>query len=119
MFSDQGTYNIFWTKVDNMRINADDIIVDVPEGFSSRKVNRNPALFTWDPKRSSSKLVLDNENLTCKVREGSGFKTTLGTEVFEAGGRYYFELFINKGHLIKIGVCRLDINLEEVTDGFT
>lgn len=83
-----------------------DVMVNVPEGFSA-------PLFTWDNKRSSSKLTLDNENLTCTVKEGSGFKTTLGTEVFQAGGRYYFELFINKGQLIKIGVCRLDINLEE------
>lgn len=38
--------------------------------------------------------------------EGNGFKTTMGTEVFTAGSRYYFEIFINKGQLIKIGVCR-------------
>lgn len=30
------------------------------------------------------------------------------------GGRYYFEIFINKGNLIKIGVCRPNVTkLEE------
>lgn len=34
--------------------------------------------------------------------------------MFVAGGRYYYELFINKGQLIKIGVCRPNpSNLEE------
>jgi hypothetical protein len=98
-----------------MNPSMNDVMVNVPEGFSARNCLYHSALFTWDNKRSSSKLTLDNENLTCTVKEGSGFKTTLGTEVFQAGGRYYFELFINKGQLIKIGVCRLDINLEEVS----
>jgi len=43
----------------------------------------------------------------------------MGTEIFSAGGRYYFEIFINKGQLIKIGICRPSItNLEEAfSDG--
>jgi hypothetical protein len=73
-----------------------------------------PALFSWNPERTSSKLQLDEDSLVCTSKEGSGFKTTIGTEIFLAGGRYYFELFINKGQLIKIGVCRPNIvNLEE------
>ena len=49
----------------------------------------------------------------CKSNDGNGFKTTLGTEIFTEGGRYYFEVFINKGQLIKIGVSRPNItNLE-------
>lgn len=49
----------------------------------------------------------------CQSTTGSGFKTVLGTEIFTEGGRYYFEIFINKGHLLKIGVCRPDVGLEE------
>jgi hypothetical protein len=57
--------------------------------------------------------------LRAKSTEGNGFKTTIGTEIFTEGGRYYFEIFINKGQLIKIGVCRpAVINLEEAfSDG--
>jgi hypothetical protein len=52
--------------------------------------------------------------LVCTSKEGSGFKTTIGTEFFTAGGKYYFEIFINKGQLMKIGVCRPSpLNLEE------
>jgi len=43
----------------------------------------------------------------------------MGTEIFAEGGKYYFEIFINKGQLIKIGVCRpTNTNLEEAfSDG--
>lgn len=34
----------------------------------------------------------------------------MGTEIFTEGGRYYFEIFVNKGQLLKIGVSRPDIN---------
>lgn len=52
--------------------------------------------------------------MICTSKEGSGFKTTIGTEIFVEGGRYYFEIFINKGQLVKIGVCRpTPLNLEE------
>lgn len=33
--------------------------------------------------------------------------------MFTEGGRYYFEIFLNKGHMFKIGVCRPDIEFEE------
>ena len=52
--------------------------------------------------------------MKAKSSEGNGFKTTMGTEIFSEGGRYYFEIFINKGQLIKIGICRPTVsNLEE------
>ena len=51
--------------------------------------------------------------MTCQSTTGSGFKTVLGTEVFTEGNRYYFEIFIHKGQLLKIGVCRPDVGLEE------
>lgn len=72
------------------------------------------AIFHWDSAFTSTKLKLDETKLTCTSIEGSGFKTTVGTEKFYAGGRYYFELFLNKGQLVKIGVCRpTPLNLEE------
>ena len=72
------------------------------------------ALFSWNPAKTSYKLKLDPECLKAKSSEGNGFKTTLGSEIFTEGGRYYFEIFINKGQLLKIGVCRPTvINLEE------
>lgn len=57
--------------------------------------------------------------MKAKSTEGNGFKTTMGTEIFTEGGKYYFEIFVNKGQLIKIGVCRPTItNLEEAfSDG--
>ena len=56
--------------------------------------------------------------------DGSGFKTVLGTEVnswnvvlntkeFIPGDKYYFEILITKGSLIKIGVSRPSVSLTE------
>lgn len=77
------------------------------------------ALFSWNPAKTSAKIKLDPECLRAKSTEGNGFKTTVGTEIFTEGGRYYFEIFINKGQLIKIGVCRPTVtHLEEAfSDG--
>ena len=33
---------------------------------------------------------------------------------FTSGGRYYYEIFMEKGYLLKIGVSRDNINYEEV-----
>lgn len=48
------------------------------------------AMFTWNPLKTSLKLALNEDNLRCSSIDGSGFKTTLGTEIFTEGGRYYF-----------------------------
>ena len=39
------------------------------------------AMFNWDKEKSSSKLNLENEQLTVKVKDGTGFKTSIGSEV--------------------------------------
>lgn len=89
-------------------------MINPPDGFDARNSLLNSALFSWNPEKTSVKLTLDEDCLICTSKEGSGFKTTIGTEIFVAGGKYYFELFINKGQLIKIGVCRpTPLNLEE------
>ena len=40
------------------------------------------AIFTWNPHCLSHKLTLDDDHLVCTSKEGSGFKTVTGTEVF-------------------------------------
>lgn len=39
------------------------------------------AIFNWDNDRSSKKLAIDDDSLTVKVKDGSGFKTSLGDQV--------------------------------------
>lgn len=35
-------------------------------------------MFSWDSDRSSKKLVIDDDQITVKVKDGTGFKTSLG-----------------------------------------
>jgi len=88
-----------------------DYLVKVPDGHIA-------PFFTWSEGSTSKKLTLSNNNLTVTVNEGSGFKTTLGNVAFTPGNKYYFEIFVSKGSLIKIGVSRGDVNVEEAfSDG--
>ena len=48
------------------------------------------ALFSWDNEVSSNKLKIEEDMMTVKVMDGSGFKTTLGDVPFEEGGKYIF-----------------------------
>jgi hypothetical protein len=41
-----------------------------------------------------------------KVKDGSGFKTVVGDTPMTPGGRYFFQVQIHKGILIKIGVTK-------------
>ena len=36
------------------------------------------AIFNWDAERSSKKLTVEDDSLTIKVKDGSGFKTSIG-----------------------------------------
>jgi hypothetical protein len=61
--------------INHCTIGAMDYELDIvigPEGFIT-------PLFTWNSERTSHKLKLDEEKLTCVVVEGSGFKTVLGS----------------------------------------
>ena len=39
------------------------------------------AMFNWDLDLSSKKLVIEEDQLTVKVKDGSGFKTSIGDMV--------------------------------------
>lgn len=38
-------------------------------------------MFNWDSEKSSKKLTVDEDELTVKVKDGSGFKTSVGDQV--------------------------------------
>jgi hypothetical protein len=81
-----------------------EVMMDCPEGYDAPE-------FTWNVKKCAKQLKLDDDCLRCTAKEGSGFKTVMGTERFEEGGKYYFEIFVNKGELLKIGVTRPDYHV--------
>jgi hypothetical protein len=76
----------------------------------------------WDESKKSKKLSLSENCLSCTCNDGSGFKTVLGSNnnflvfkhckftkltldyAFTPGNRYYYEVYMNKGTLLKIGV---------------
>ena len=39
------------------------------------------AIFNWDTDTSSKKLSVEDDQLTIKVKDGSGFKTSIGDQV--------------------------------------
>lgn len=39
------------------------------------------AMFGWDSEKTSKKLTIDEDQLTIKVKDGSGFKTSFGDVV--------------------------------------
>ena len=45
------------------------------------EINLNLAMFNWDNDKSSKKLNIDDDYLTIRVKDGSGFKTSLGDQV--------------------------------------
>lgn len=61
-------------------------VVRVPDNYLARKrevcwssqTYYPIAFFSWDPNKISKKLKLSNDDLTCTVTEGSGFKTVMG-----------------------------------------
>ena len=78
----------------------------------------------------NSPVVIDNyedeyENeflrpVTVTVSDGNTFKTVVGDQPMTPGGRYFFELRVNAGYLIKIGICRkaeLDVDKVSVLIG--
>ena len=52
--------------------------------------------------------------VTVTVSDGHTFKTVIGNQPMTAGGRYFYEIKVNSGTLIKIGVCRSQVDTEQV-----
>ena len=54
--------------------------------------------------------------VTVTVSDGNSFKTVLGDQAMTPGGRYFFELKIKKGYLLKVGICRKNsIDVDKVS----
>lgn len=83
----------------------------VPDGYIT-------PLFYWDEENTSNRLKISEDRLHTKVINGAGFKTSFGTVAFTEKERYYFEIQVLKGTLIKIGVSRRIKSLNQAfTDG--
>ena len=53
--------------------------------------------------------------VTVTVSDGNAFKSVVGDLPMTPGGRYFFEVQINSGYLLKIGICRKTIDSEMVS----
>ena len=62
-------------------------------------------MFEWDRDRTSSMLQIENYT-GVKVMQAGGFKTAIGDKPMLRGGKYYFEISLLKGDLLKIGICK-------------
>ena len=49
------------------------------------------------------------------VQKGLSFKTVIGNQPMTPGGRYFFEIRVTSGYLIKIGVCKKQVAPEIVS----
>ena len=47
-------------------------------GYAFILLTFDKAMFNWDSELSSKKLVIEDDFLTVKVKDGSGFKTSIG-----------------------------------------
>ena len=82
---------------DTMQANTEDSIDDVDYDSSYEFVNE---------------YLLPHK---VSIKQGKNFKTVIGDQPMRAGGKYFFQILVNKGYLFKVGVCRRQINPEEVS----
>jgi hypothetical protein len=54
-------------------------------------------MFSWDSEKSSKKLSIDEDELTIKVKDGSGFKTSVGDQVTILILTFFFYSHSKKG----------------------
>lgn len=64
-------------------VDDDQLCEFIPDGFDWGILICLPkflhlAMFAWDSDKSSKKLNIDDDLLTVKVKDGSGFKTSFG-----------------------------------------
>ena len=53
--------------------------------------------------------------MTVTVSDGNSFKTVIADQPMTPGGRYFYELRVKSGYLIKIGICRRTVDVETVS----
>lgn len=78
--------------------NAEDMgfLFDViPDGYEWGKIfmyvkEMILAMFNWDADTSSKKLLIEDDCLTVKVKDGSGFKTSIGDMVLKKVSNHDF-----------------------------
>jgi len=46
------------------------------------------AMFNWEQELSSKKLIIEDDFLTVRVKDGSGFKTSIGDQVSKVTALY-------------------------------
>ena len=49
------------------------------------------------------------------VSKGLFFKTVIGDQPMTQGGKYFFEILVTSGYLIKVGICRKGVDTELVS----
>ncbi|CDW71638.1 spry domain containing protein [Stylonychia lemnae] len=73
--------------------------------------------FEWDPIFKSGNLEIDEDRHTCTcknlIQTGNQFKSVLGTEKFELGQKYYFEVQMTHGKNFKIGIATRYSQMEQ------
>ena len=52
---------------------------------------------------------------TVSVKSGKNFKSVIGDQPMASGGRYFFEILVNRGYLMKVGVSRRKLDPEAVS----
>jgi len=94
------------------------LMKNIPPGYTPCKVFRGwtdvqwKGFFCWDEKKTSKKLQLSNENMTCKVKDGSGFKTTCGNFV---SPQYYSLLIFSRFFYQEVSIISKSLFLRDLS----
>ena len=83
-----------------------------PSDIAGPPDDYNWHIFGWDRDRTSSMLKIEHYT-GVKVLQAGGFKTAIGDQPMLRGGKYYFEISLLKGDLLKIGICKQDSPFEQ------
>ena len=71
-----------------------------PDGY-------NWVIFNWDKQRIPEKVIMSSENpMMIQMGKSNGFRTIMGDFGMQRGLKHYFQIKVNQGSLMKIGVCR-------------
>lgn len=77
--------------------------------------------FGWNKSQSSTKVDLAPDSIYSDssteiiVRDGKGFKSVFGDIELQSGGKYFYQVKLVQGSLMKIGICRNFVNAEQVS----